>query len=65
MNKFETLFYDDSDLSKFRGEVVTGYQKMNGKIYIFTPNHTYVARPKRWYERVLDRLKGIFRKWTK
>ena len=36
----------------FRGEPVTAIQELNGKLYLFTANHTYVVRKTRWYERL-------------
>jgi hypothetical protein len=48
-------------LPKFRGEPVTGYQEIKGKIYIFTPNNTYVARKPSLYDRLTNYFRAMWK----
>lgn len=59
---FKTYSIESADfmLNKqtFKGEQVMAIHELNGKIYLFTPKHTYIARKRRWYDRLWNWLRS-------
>jgi hypothetical protein len=51
-----TMFPEYGFEETFNGEPITGLQEMNGKIYVFTANHVYVARKTKWYQSLWHRI---------
>lgn len=49
----------------YKGERIMAAHEVNGKIYIFTPNNTYVARKYRWYEKLWDKICGRVFPWVR
>lgn len=54
--------YIASDLGfheTYKGEPIVRCIEFKGKIYLFTPNNTYVVRKKMWYDPVVNFFKRL------
>jgi hypothetical protein len=59
MNKFPTD--QEYKALMIQPEPVMEAHWLGGKLYIFTPNHTYIARRIRWYHKVWDFIAWLWK----
>jgi hypothetical protein len=66
MNKLPTNEEYEAMLDKVRAtEQITAAHWCNGKLYIFTPQNTYVARRYRWYDKLWDKLRAGWKEYER